>query len=224
MNPTTSPSSSSQNNNTAHTAGPGPSHCCSSTYARNATTTTTIINKTSEKQQSGALPFTRFAALQQTRNDSHFFSSSKSIASQRLYSELKELAKFPVPNCHAYPTNDTIFRWSIVLDGPKNTLYENGTFFAEMNFSVNYPFTPPEVVFLTKIYHCNINGQGEVCLGLKNKWRSNMGITTILQMLISLLCSCDPYTPLVPALAEKFLFHREEYEQMARIWTQRYAC
>ena len=147
----------------------------------------------------------------------------QSIASSRLSRELHLLSQSPIPNCTAYPSAENLFRWAVVIDGPKDTLYEGGTFFAEIIFGVNYPHVPPDVIFRTKIYHCNVNNQGEVCLGLRTKWKSTMGVSTVLQTLMSLFYACDPFNPLVPQYAKQYISEPDEYKQLARIWTQRYA-
>lgn len=58
---------------------------------------------------------------------------------------------------------------------------------------------------------------------ITNGWNSCMTISTILQSLISLLYACNPKDALVPSIADQFLKNPEEYDKMARIWTQRYA-
>uniref|UniRef100_A0A915LIQ1 Serine palmitoyltransferase 1 n=1 Tax=Meloidogyne javanica TaxID=6303 RepID=A0A915LIQ1_MELJA len=120
-----------------------------------------------------------------------------SIASRRLFEELNNLREAPLTHCHAYPSSESIFKWSVVLDGPPNTVYENGTFFAQLLFGVNYPFSPPEVVFLTKIYHCNINSQGDVYLGLTRNWKSTMGVVDVLKEMEARITAWEPL-PLVP--------------------------
>ena len=43
------------------------------------------------------------------------------------------------------------------MAGPKDTPYEGGFFNILVVFPPNYPKKPPEVCFLTPIYHVNIN-------------------------------------------------------------------
>ena len=44
-------------------------------------------------------------------------------------------------------------KWQVVMKGPEDSLYAGGVFFIIVNMTEDYPFTPPEINFLTKIYH-----------------------------------------------------------------------
>ncbi|KAI1722166.1 ubiquitin-conjugating enzyme domain-containing protein [Ditylenchus destructor] len=157
-------------------------------------------------------------------NEAPFATLPRTVANRRLLSELKELEESPVDLCEVSPREDNILMWTAVITGPKETVYEGGTFFVELRFSDKYPFEPPKLVFLTRIYHCNINSQGKVCMdAISSGWSSTKDISSVLQALISLLYACNPRDALVPCIAEQYLKNPEEYDKMARIWTQRYA-
>ena len=56
--------------------------------------------------------------------------------------------------------NDVQFYWDgysnkidAVVKGPKNSLYEGGHFKLMVIVPNNYPFCPPEIKLLTKLYH-----------------------------------------------------------------------
>lgn len=45
-----------------------------------------------------------------------------------------------------------------------NPPYNKGAFKISIEFQAEYPFKPPKVIFLTRIYHPNIDEKGQVCL------------------------------------------------------------
>ncbi|VDM67088.1 unnamed protein product [Strongylus vulgaris] len=50
-----------------------------------------------------------------------------------------------------------------------------------------------------------------------------MSIRTVLIALKSLMFECSTDCALVPSIAKQYRENREEFDKMARIWTQRYA-
>ena len=57
---------------------------------------------------------------------------------------------------------------------------DGGLFFLEINFPQDYPFKPPVIKFQTRIYHCNINSRGEICLDtLQNNWSPVLSISKV---------------------------------------------
>ena len=77
----------------------------------------------------------------------------------------------PLDNISSAPINDDLFNWEAVIIGPHESPYEGGLFKLSLKFTQEYPFKPPAVRFLTKIYHPNIDVNGHVCINmLKNKW------------------------------------------------------
>jgi len=58
---------------------------------------------------------------------------------------------------------DDISFWKILLFGPEETPYFRGIYTLYVQFPENYPNSPPNVRFLTPIYHCNINSSGRIC-------------------------------------------------------------
>ncbi|KAK6725849.1 hypothetical protein RB195_004274 [Necator americanus] len=145
------------------------------------------------------------------------------IITRLLNEEIALQTEAPV-GCYASPKGDDLFLWTAVLEGPPGTVYEGGTFFCNIHVTLSYPKTPPKVEFLTRIYHCNVNAQGDVCIDILNdKWNPSMSIKTVLMALTSLMFSCNPDEPLVPSIAKQYRENREEFDKMARVWTQRYA-
>merc|ERR1712118_43584 len=86
--------------------------------------------------------------------------------------------------------------------GPSDSPYQGGVFFLNINFPSDYPFKPPKCHFTTKIYHCNVNSNGAICLDiLKDQWSPALTISKVLLSISSLLTDCNPADPLVPEIA-----------------------
>uniref|UniRef100_A0A803KKC7 E2 ubiquitin-conjugating enzyme n=4 Tax=Xenopus TaxID=8353 RepID=A0A803KKC7_XENTR len=147
-----------------------------------------------------------------------------STSAKRIQKELAEITLDPPPNCSAGPKGDNIYEWRSTILGPPGSVYEGGVFFLDIAFSPDYPFKPPKVTFRTRIYHCNINSQGVICLDiLKDNWSPALTISKVLLSICSLLTDCNPADPLVGSIATQYMTNRAEHDRMARQWTKRYA-
>uniref|UniRef100_A0A1I8BZ68 UBIQUITIN_CONJUGAT_2 domain-containing protein n=1 Tax=Meloidogyne hapla TaxID=6305 RepID=A0A1I8BZ68_MELHA len=140
-------------------------------------------------------------------------------------SELTDIERDPPDFCSARPINDEDpFQWQATILGPPDSPYEGGVFFLLINFPQEYPFRPPKVSFTTRIYHPNINSHGSICLDiLRSQWSPALIISKVLLSISSFLCDPNPYSPLVPRIAEIYINDREQYNANVRRWTQLYA-
>ncbi|XP_012943539.1 ubiquitin-conjugating enzyme E2 E1 [Aplysia californica] len=148
-----------------------------------------------------------------------------STSLKRIQKELAEITLDPPPNCSAGPKGDNLYEWASTILGPTGSVYEGGVFFLDIHFSSEYPFKPPKVTFRTRIYHCNINSQGAICLDiLKDNWSPALTISKVLLSVCSLLTDCNPADPLVGSIATQYLQNRKEHDRVARMWTKRFAA
>ena len=147
------------------------------------------------------------------------------MAIRRLQKELIEIKKDTPANCSAGLINpDDLFTWQATIIGPTETPYEGGMFNLRIFFPPDYPFKPPKITFQTRIYHPNINSNGEICLDiLKTQWSPALSLTKILLSLCSLLSDPNPNDPLVPEIAKIYKTDIEEFNRIAREYTINYA-
>lgn len=153
--------------------------------------------------------------------------SKKSLenATKRLKIELAEITLNPIPEIETHPkSEENMFEWISFIRGPDGSVYENGIFEFELSFPIEYPFKPPNCKFKTRIYHCNINSQGNVCLDiLQDKWIPSFTITSILLCIRTLMTDPNPTHPLVGTIGAIYLSNKELYETTAKDWTRTYA-
>ena len=143
---------------------------------------------------------------------------------KRLNADLKEMLEHPPTNCSAGPISDNIYEWQATILGPHDSPYHNGVFYLNINFTEEYPFKPPKIKFTTKIYHCNINSRGSICLDiLKNEWSPALTISKVLLSICSLMTDPNPNDPLVTEIADLYLKNRNLHNTKAREHTIRHA-
>jgi len=143
---------------------------------------------------------------------------------KRLMIELKDITQNPPCNCSAGLVKDDYFKWQATIIGPEGSPYEGGVFKLGIDFPKNYPFKPPNVYFITKIYHCNVSSGGSICLDiLKNEWSPALTVNKILLSICSLMDDPNPDDPLVPSIANMFKTNRARHDLIARDYTLKYA-
>ncbi|XP_058643666.1 uncharacterized protein LOC131547244 isoform X5 [Onychostoma macrolepis] len=144
---------------------------------------------------------------------------------KRIIEELKSLHCDPHPFCFVYPSETDFTFWKIVMKGPPETPYENGTFELYCQFGRDYPVKPPAVRFYTPIYHCNINSVGRICHNIFDRnYSADVTMREILDAVYGLLILPEAGDPLDSILAEEFLTSKEIYEQAAKDNTAVNAC
>ena len=99
-----------------------------------------------------------------------------------------------------------------------------GMFKLELYLPEEYPMVPPKVLFITKIYHPNIDKLGRICLDiLKDKWSPAILIRSVMISIQGLLSKPEPDDPLDEEIAKAWKSNKTFAEKTAKEWTATYA-
>ena len=83
--------------------------------------------------------------------------SNATPAKKRLMRDFKKMLTDNSSGVSAAPVDSNIFQWQAVLLGPGDTPWEGGTFHLLMDFTEEYPNSPPSVKFVTNMFHPNVS-------------------------------------------------------------------
>jgi len=150
------------------------------------------------------------------------------IAVQRIKREFKEVVKSEeVARCHIKVEliNESFTELRGEIAGPPDTPYEGGTYVLEIKIPETYPFNPPKVRFITKIWHPNISSvTGAICLDiLKDQWAAAMTLRTVLLSLQALLAAAEPDDPQDAVVAKQYKELPDIFKLTATHWSNAYA-
>ncbi|EDV24894.1 uncharacterized protein TRIADDRAFT_24883 [Trichoplax adhaerens] len=111
------------------------------------------------------------------------------------------------------------------ITGPPDTPYEGGKFLVDIEIPDSYPFNPPKMKFITRIWHPNISSvTGAICLDiLKDNWAAALTLRTVLMSLQVLLSAAEPDDPQDAVVAKQYNENIHLFMKTARHWSEAYA-
>ncbi|KAN0021660.1 hypothetical protein ACTFIU_003804 [Dictyostelium citrinum] len=160
-----------------------------------------------------------------TQAESKFFGSKKRIFMEYKHFKDEIASHGPYSQFTLFVDENNISAWKIIMKGPQQSPYNKGLFALSVNFPDNYPMAAPKVRFLTKIYHCNINNDGNICLDiLKDMWSPALTISKVMLSISQLLVSPNPHDPLDVVKAGVYRDNVDKYNKNSEEWCETYAC
>ena len=149
-------------------------------------------------------------------------------AVSRMSKELERLKTDPPHGITCWPRDGMLNHLEAKLLGGEGTPYEGGVFKLEITIPNRYPFEPPDVQFITKIYHPNIDTAGRICLDVlksppTGSWKPAHNIHTILTSIQLLLAEPNPDDGLMAEISSEYKHQRPTFLAKAKEWTQKYA-
>lgn len=152
---------------------------------------------------------------------------SSKMAVKRLLQEFRELTTNGVDTIVAGPiTEDDLFRWEAVIEGPTDTPFDGGMFHATLTFPNDYPLSPPVMRFTTEIWHPNVYKDGTVCCSIlhspsdpfyaehelpSEQWSPIQSVEKILLSVVSMLAEPNDQSPANVDASIQYRQHRAAF-------------
>eukprot|EP01028_Stygiella_incarcerata_P014220 TRINITY_DN922_c0_g1_i2.p1 TRINITY_DN922_c0_g1~~TRINITY_DN922_c0_g1_i2.p1 ORF type:complete len:176 (+),score=35.70 TRINITY_DN922_c0_g1_i2:335-862(+) len=148
-----------------------------------------------------------------------------------LFLSVAELEKNPVSGFDAGLEDDSnLFKWSIFIFGPPDTIYEGGLFKATLEFPEDYPLMPPKMKFISRMWHPNVYPDGTVCISIlhapgddeygyetaQERWLPIHTVETILVSVISMLSSPNDESPANIEAAKEYRQNPEMFKRRVK--------
>lgn len=80
----------------------------------------------------------------------------------------------------SFPNPDDILNFTLTIE-PDEGMYKGGAFHFNFTVNQNFPHDPPKVKCTQKIYHPNIDLEGNVCLNiLREDWKPVLNLNAVI--------------------------------------------
>lgn len=135
-----------------------------------------------------------------------------SAAQLRITKDINEL-ELPKTCKTEFPDPDDLLSFKLIIY-PDEGFYRNGQFTFSFKIGAAYPHEPPKVKCETKVYHPNIDLEGNVCLNiLREDWKPVLTINSIVYGLQYLFLEPNADDPLNKDAAIELQSNRRMFEQ-----------
>ncbi|PGH08775.1 hypothetical protein AJ79_05874 [Helicocarpus griseus UAMH5409] len=115
-----------------------------------------------------------------------------------------------------YEDVENALHFDLVIE-PDEGMYKGGSFRFQFDIPETFPFDPPKVKCKQKIYHPNIDIQGNVCLNiLREEWKPVLDLNSVAFGLLHIFLEPNASDPLNKEAAEDLRLNREGFKRNIR--------
>jgi len=110
------------------------------------------------------------------------------VMTARILADYKAFNINPVKGISFKMNEKDMKKWTGTLLGPAGSPYEGGMWDLRIEFTEDYPFKAPKVLFTTPIYHPCIDKNGKFCIPILNEqWNVGYTVVDIFKELLKML-------------------------------------
>ena len=154
-------------------------------------------------------------------------------AIRRIREEYIDIQSNPLQNITSdifLPDETNIFNWKVSIFAPSDTPYKGGLFHISFTFPNNYPASPPKVIFITPIYHLNVNSKrdplneiGKPDLSILKSWKPEFKVKDIIVSIFALFYMNNVNCTFSNNKANEFRNNKYLYLEKIKYFTEKYA-
>jgi len=101
---------------------------------------------------------------------------------------------------------------------PTSNNYNQAAYQIEIKLPAEFPFKPPEVRFVTPIYHPNVDEQGKICVDLLNSsetWKPTTPLVDVVKSVVELIDNPKIDHALNAEIASEYTTNKSEFDRKA---------
>ncbi|KAJ5115725.1 ubiquitin-conjugating enzyme/RWD-like protein [Penicillium angulare] len=116
----------------------------------------------------------------------------------------------------SFPNPDDILNFTLTIE-PDEGMYKGGVFNFSFTVNQNFPHDPPKVKCTQKIYHPNIDLEGNVCLNiLREDWKPVLNLNAVIVGMQFLFLEPNASDPLNKEAADDLRLNRDAFKRNVR--------